>query len=76
GRKLVFRANHRWPFLEERVARQVAIQSESLIAANRIGAALPDVVRQLTLPLYQAFDFFVPPTEMFEQELGRMRKGV
>jgi hypothetical protein len=34
---------------------------------------LPEIVADLTRPLYEAFDFFSPSMEMIAQELDEMR---
>jgi hypothetical protein len=42
------------------------------VRAERISAALPEIVRDLVKPLYALFDFFEPPATMYGEEIGRM----
>lgn len=42
--------------------------------AERISAALPEIVRELVHPLYALFDFFQPPATLYSEELGRMQR--
>ena len=44
------------------------------LPAERISAALPEIVRELVNPLYALFDFFQPPATIYAEELGRMQR--
>ena len=48
-------------------------QSEIVIAADRIGVNLPEIVGELVGPLYEAFDFFALDPEIVRAELSHMR---
>lgn len=56
-----------------RVCHQSEVESQLTVAAADIPNQLPEIVAELTRPLYEAFDFFVPSMEMFQQQLTRMR---
>ena len=43
--------------------------------ASAIKDLLPDVVKALTSPLYEHFDFFTPPDSMYKEELSEMMKN-
>ncbi len=45
-------------------------------SATSVLDTLPELVQQLTAPLYARFDFFVPPEAMYGSELTRMRTGL
>jgi transcriptional regulator with XRE-family HTH domain len=40
---------------------------------NEIDQHLPELVQRLLAPLYESFDFFEPPGEVFEEQLETMR---
>ena len=75
GRKLSSWASPKRSLFNNRVARQDTLTSEAVIEANLISTSLPEVVQSITEPLYALFDFFVPPMEMFQDELMRMKTG-
>lgn len=61
----------------DRTCRQDEVRSELVAHASAIPSELPEMVARLTLPLYEAFDFFVPSDQMYEEQLSRMRsRGV
>jgi hypothetical protein len=61
------------------LANDYQAKADSYIAtittpADRISAALPEIVRELVAPLYGLFDFFEPPAALYAEELGRMQR--
>ena len=44
------------------------------LPAERISAALPEIVHELVNPLYALFDFYRPPATIYAEELGRMQR--
>ena len=46
--------------------------SEIHIPSNHISSQLPELVEQVTIPLYEIFDFFRPYIDMFREELNKM----
>ncbi len=73
GRELV--SSHDRFFREGRVSRQNEVESTGRFPAESISASLPEIVRSLTRPLYQAFSFFELSPTVVEEELERMRHG-
>jgi len=59
--------------LEDRICRQDYVTSEIVVSAERISAALPEIVSRITQPLYEAFEFFKPPLQLIQEELSEMR---
>ena len=55
------------------ISHQESITTKSTIKCKSIGANLPEIVQALTTPLYEIFDFFTPPPELYHEELGKMR---
>lgn len=51
------------------------IRTTGQFAVSAIRDLLPDVVKALTLSLYEHFDFFTPPDPMYKEELGEMMKN-
>jgi hypothetical protein len=49
---------------DDRVSRASEIETMAAVPASQISARLPDVVRELTEPVYQLFDFFTPPSSL------------
>lgn len=58
-----------------RPAAQNVVTATASVAANQIGATLPEVVATLLEPLYGVFDFFEVPLRVVEEELDEMRRG-
>lgn len=52
---------------------QSAVTSELLISAGDIVDQLPEAVKEVTNPLYEAFDFFDMPLSVIKEELEKMR---
>ncbi|NQV87738.1 MAG: hypothetical protein HQ492_11750 [Woeseiaceae bacterium] len=55
-------------------SNQDAIEIRGRFRAADLPDILPEAVQELTLPLYESFAFFRPPTEMFAEELALMRR--
>lgn len=73
GRSLV--ADSRRAYIREgrTVKQQNTVGAEILVKASEIGTRLPEITAEITKPLYQLFDFFKVPPEVFQKELARMR---
>ncbi|MBL8481346.1 MAG: hypothetical protein JNJ60_04060 [Rhodocyclaceae bacterium] len=51
------------------------VHTTGQFAVSAIRELLPDVVKSLTSPLYEHFDFFTPPDAFYREELGEMLKN-
>lgn len=56
----------------DRKAHQDAVSSEIVVSSGQISSQLPELVEQMTMPLYEIFDFYRPNKEMFRKELNMM----
>jgi hypothetical protein len=74
GRRLVAIDGRRAMF-EDRVARSNECITSIGTPANRIAAALPEIVRELVEPLFVLFDFFRPGDDFYTVELDRLQQG-
>ena len=74
GRTLTAWANPRRTLFPGRRSRQDSVTSEIDTSVSRVSANLPEIVRSLTIPLYEIFDFFTPSPKMIQEELSEMRK--
>ncbi len=74
GRVLKAWHNPHTCFPHEPRAHQSAVASDTVVAAASIPAELPCIVGELTLPLYEVFDFEKPPSTFFERVLKDMWK--
>jgi hypothetical protein len=72
GRRLAS-ITQRYPFFHGGVAQQDVVTSEAQIPAARIGETLPEIVRTLTTPLYEVFEFAEVSASTIEQEITRLR---
>ncbi len=57
----------------DRTARQDRVAAEVEVSVEQIEQNLPEVARDVTRPLYDAFDFYTPTPELIVAELDRMR---
>lgn len=73
NRRLASWANPHRHLSGDQVCHQSELRSNVASAANEIPDRLPELVQAVTRPLYELFDFFAPPPEMFQEELARMR---
>jgi len=65
----------RRPGLPDHRSRTNEVTSELRCTTNEIADALPELVRRLTKPLFQAFDFFAPTPQFVEREIAELRKS-
>jgi hypothetical protein len=72
GRTLTSWSGHRVIYNEYK-SRQNEIDTYTQVAVPEIRDRLPEIVQRVTRPLYELFDFFSPPPEMFVEELAGMR---
>lgn len=56
----------------DRKTRQDAVTSEIVVSSEQISSQLPELVEQVTMPLYEIFNFYRPNKEMFRKELNMM----
>ena len=73
GRIMKALANQNRLLFERHEAVEDVVTTYASARASAIDAQLPELTRSLTEPLYQAFDFFTPPAEMYREELAVMR---
>lgn len=74
GRTLISWATPRRIFFDPRgPSRQDSVTSEITVATDLISETLPEIVKTLTKPLYETFDFFDVPSTMVREELLKMR---
>jgi hypothetical protein len=52
-------------------SRQDSISCYIEVSANQITLALPELVKELTTPLYEVFDFYRPSSSLIQEELAR-----
>jgi hypothetical protein len=74
GRKL-FSYRGRRAVFEDFIAREANYSRELEVSVERIDAALPAVVADVTTPLLRRFSFFEPPAGFYEEELNKMHRG-
>jgi hypothetical protein len=75
GRELVAWAEPLILLEEGRRCRQEEVRSELVAPVSAVPDQLPELVARLTLPLYEAFDFFRPSMQMYQEQLARMRSS-
>lgn len=75
GRKLAVIDEDRTPMSWDRASRtnEVAIRFDA--SANEIQNNTEEVLRAALLPLYEAFELYVPPMELFIREVGKLKSG-
>lgn len=56
-------------------SRTDKVTSELRCTTDEIADALPELVRRLTEPLFQSFEFFVPSQQFVEREIAELRKS-
>lgn len=76
GRELSAFASATRTLMPGRVSVQDVVETRISVNAASIPDALPELVRQLTEPLYAIFNFFRPTSELYSTELDRLRKGL
>jgi hypothetical protein len=75
GRRL-FSHGGRRPIPDDLFARDSQYLQEIEMSTERIDAALPAIVAELTTPLLRRFSFYEPPANFYENELMKMHRGV
>jgi hypothetical protein len=74
GRTLISWASPRRIFFDPRgPSRQDSVTSERIIPSDQISETLPEIVKTLTQPLYETFDFYDIPSTLVREELLKMR---
>lgn len=76
GRELSAIGSPHRSIMPGRVCHQQEVQTSITTEVTAISDTLPDLVRRLVAPLYEHFDFFVPPAEIYTTEIERMRYRV
>ncbi|HET8862848.1 MAG TPA: hypothetical protein VFM94_06335, partial [Solirubrobacterales bacterium] len=75
GRRLAALADRQWKMPPTPPAAEDEVISYLEVHPEQIRTGLADVVRELVDPLYARFDFFEPPSDIYEEELAEMRSG-
>jgi hypothetical protein len=57
----------------KRICRQNAVESEVTVDVRAIDDALPELVATITKPLFMAFDFYIPPQQLYQREIDQLR---
>jgi len=60
-------------FLDDARSHQDQVTAYLMLSADQISASLPEIVRTLTKPLYEVFNFFEMPMATINSELAKMR---
>jgi hypothetical protein len=74
NRTLVSWANPRIFVSPGFVSKEFRVESEVIIPTEQISTHLPEIIYNVTRPLYETFRFFEIPMETIEQELSSMKK--
>ncbi len=75
GRRLATVASQRHRMTPTSPAAEDEVVSYIELSPEEIQSDLAGVVRDLVDPLYAVFDFFEPPSGIYEEELAEMRSG-
>lgn len=54
-------------------SRQETVETKILASVKQLETNLPEVVKALTMPLYEAFDFYTPSMQFVEEQLALLR---
>jgi hypothetical protein len=57
------------------LCHQDSVTAELHCRTDEIVDALPELVGQLTKPLFQAFDFYTPTPQFVQREIAELRKS-
>ncbi len=76
GRELAAWATGTRDIMPGRICAEDEVRSSIHVEAATITDSLAENVRQLVAPLYERFDFFEPTSELYIEELARMRRGI
>ncbi|WP_322896130.1 MULTISPECIES: ATP-binding protein [unclassified Yoonia] len=69
GRALRAMSRNRMPMSYDRVSRTNEVEQNLAITLRQIDDNLPEVLRALIAPVYEAFDFYELPLQIVEEEL-------
>jgi hypothetical protein len=75
GRTLTSWANPRRMVFPGRRSRQDSVTAQTTILTDQVNDGLPEIVKTITTPLYEIFDFFEIPSEVIQEELSKMWKS-
>lgn len=75
GRTLVPWSNPERFVLDQRRSRQDRVESTISFSPERVSETLPELVKNITRPLYEVFGFYSPSLELITEELARMRRS-
>ncbi len=75
GRALTVIDEDRAPMSFARKSRTDAVSIRFSASADEIQNNTVEVLRPALLPLYEAFDFYAPPMELFIQEVAKLKAG-
>jgi transcriptional regulator with XRE-family HTH domain len=76
GRELSALASPQRHLMPGRLCAEGTVRTSIQADAVTIPDALPELVERLVAPLYERFEFFEPPEQMYVEELTRMRRGI
>lgn len=76
NRKLVVWGGSQRMIFDDYIARQNYYTNRITVKVSDIKNGLPEIIERLVKPLYQLFDFFTPPPNMYSEEISRMLKRV
>ena len=57
------------------ISKQDAADSMIVVGSKEIVPGLPEIVRKLTQPVYEIFDFFTPTAQFIDTELAEFRRS-
>ncbi len=64
---------HRFPLMDDRIARQDKVSSQREVFIDEIEANLPEVVHSIVRPLFEVFDFYEISPQLVAEEISRIR---
>ena len=73
-RALKAMSGNRMPMSYDRISRTPDVENTLTITPEQIDDNLPEVLRALVAPVYEAFDFYELPHRIVEQELERLMR--
>lgn len=62
-----------FPFFREETSHECAVSSDITEPVERISTHLPEIVKELTNPLFNSFDFFDLSLEIIKREISELR---
>lgn len=76
GRALRAMSGDRMPMSYDRISRTSEVESTFAFTPEQIDDNLPEVLRAIVAPVYEAFAFYELPRQIVEQELERLMRRV